>query len=133
MVGKVVGSEGTPDEIDGTDITYHYSLVAGEDSGSFTIDESTGVVKANEKLGVGTYKFTAKVKDNWSEKTIKVTVTVKEEAAEVLKFYENSTSNIVITSKTVKATDTNVSVFATVKVTLRHSINSIINHSFYAK
>ena len=115
VIGKAVGSEGTPDEIDGTDITYHYSLVAGEDSGSFTIDESTGVVKANEKLGVGTYEFTAKVKDNWSEKTIKVTVTVKEEAAEVLKFYENSASNIAITSKTVKATDTNVSVFATVK------------------
>ncbi|MCI9293416.1 MAG: hypothetical protein HFF02_09015, partial [Erysipelotrichaceae bacterium] len=53
--------------------------------------------------------------------------------AENLKFYQNPTSNTIITTKSAALTDTNVTVFATVKVTLRHSINSIINHSFYAK
>ncbi len=115
IIGTIQGILGTPDVLGESTITYKYTLKTGEDSSVFEVDSSTGVIKSKADLGVDTYTFTITVSDNWSSKDIKVTVNVNTAPAEVLKFYENSTSNIAITSKTVKATDTNVSVFATVK------------------
>ena len=115
IIGTIQGILGTPDVLGESTVTYKYTLKTGEDSSVFEVDSSTGVIKSKADLGVDSYTFTITVSDNWSSKDIKVTVNVGTAPAEVLKFYENSTSNIAITSKTVKATDTNVSVFATVK------------------
>ena len=134
IIGTIHGTLGTPDTIGGSTTTYHYGLKPGVGNASFfSVDPNTGVVKTTANLGVNSYHITVTVSDNWSTKEIPVTINVGVAAAENLKFYENSTSNTIITTKSVKATDTGVTVYATVKVTLRHSINSIINHSFYAK
>ncbi len=66
-------------------------------------------------MAVGSYTITVTVSDKWSTKEIPVTINVGMAAAEDLKFYENSSSNVAITTKSAKATDTNVTVYATVK------------------
>ena len=79
------------------------------------MNASTGIIKANANLGVDTYNFVIIVSDKWSSKEVPVTVNVGMAPAENLKFYENASSNTMITQKSVKITDTNVSVYATVK------------------
>lgn len=134
-IGKIQGSLGTPDTIGGSTTTYSYTIKPDptSDGSMFQVNASTGVIKANANLGVDTYNFVIIVSDKWSSKEIAVTVNVGMAPAENLKFYQSPTSNTIITTKSAALTDTGVTVFATVKVTLRHSINSIINHSFYAK
>ncbi len=134
-IGKVQGTLGTPDTVGGSTTTYSYTIKPDptSDGSLFQVNASTGVIKANANLGVDTYNFVIIVSDKWSSKEIPVTVNVGKAPAENLKFYQSPTSNTIITTKSATLTDTGVSVFATVKVTLRHSINSIINHSFYAK
>ncbi len=116
IIGTIHGTLGTPDTIGGTTTTYHYGLKPGVGNASFfSVDPNTGVIKTTGNLGINSYHITVTVSDNWSTKEIPVTINVGVAAAENLKFYENSTSNTVITSKSVKATDTGVTVYATVK------------------
>lgn len=133
IIGTIKGTLGTPDTIGGSTTTYKYEIKSGGQGSFFKVNSSTGVIQTNANLAVGTYNFTITVSDMWTSKDVSVTVNVGMAPAENLKFYENSSSNTIITKKSAKVTDTGVTVFATVKVTLRHSINSIINHSFYAK
>ncbi|MCI8541642.1 MAG: hypothetical protein HFE67_09075, partial [Erysipelotrichaceae bacterium] len=99
----------------GTTTTYSYAIKSGGNGSFFTVNTSSGEIKTNANLAVGSYTFTITVSDKWSSKDIPVTVNVGMAAAEVLNFYENSTSNTIINQKTVNFTDTNVSVYATVK------------------
>ncbi len=116
IIGTIHGTLGTPDTIGGSTTTYHYGLKPGVGNASFfSVDPNTGVIKTTANLGVNSYHITVTVSDNWSTKEIPVTINVGMAAAENLKFYENSTSNTVITSKSVNLTDTGVTVFATVK------------------
>ncbi len=116
IIGTIHGTLGTPDTIGGTTTTYHYGLKPGVGNASFfSVDANTGVIKTTANLGVNSYHITVTVSDNWSTKEIPVTINVGVAAAEDLKFYENSTSNTAITTKSVKVTDTGVTVFATVK------------------
>ncbi len=114
-IGVIKGTLGTPDVSGGNTITYAYAIKAGGDGNYFKVNESTGVIQSVADLAVGSYHFTIEVSDKWSTKEIHVTVNVGMAPAENLKFYENSTSNTMITSKSATLTDTNVSVFATVK------------------
>ncbi len=134
-IGKIQGTLGTPDTIGSSVTTYSYAIKSdsSSDGSLFQVNASSGVIKTNANLGVDTYNFVIIVSDKWSSKEIPVTVSVGMAPAENLKFYQSPTSNTIITTKSAALTDTGVTVFATVKVTLRHSINSIINHSFYAK
>ncbi len=116
IIGTIHGTLGTPDTIGGSTTTYHYGLKPGVGNASFfSVDPNTGVIKTTANLGVNSYHITVTVSDNWSTKEIPVTINVGMSAAENLKFYENSTSNTIITTKSVKATDTGVTVYATVK------------------
>ncbi len=116
IIGTIHGTLGTPDTIGGSTTTYHYGLKPGVGNASFfSVDPNTGVIKTTANLGVNSYTITVTVSDNWSTKEIPVTINVGMSAAENLKFYENSTSNTMITTKSVKATDTGVVVYATVK------------------
>ena len=116
IIGTIHGTLGTPDTIGGSITTYHYGLKPGVGNASFfSVDPNTGVIKTTANLGVNSYTITVTVSDNWSTKEIPVTINVGMSAAENLKFYENSTSNTMITTKSVKATDTGVVVYATVK------------------
>ncbi|MCI9312809.1 MAG: hypothetical protein HFE68_05525 [Erysipelotrichaceae bacterium] len=115
LIGKVQGTLGTPDTIGGTLTTFSYAIQPGGDASLFQVHSTTGQITSNANLSVGSYHFDIVVSDRWSSKTINVTVNVGMAAAENLKFYENSTSNAIITSQSVTLTDTNVSVFATVK------------------
>ena len=115
-IGTIRGSEGTPDTIGGNQTTYSYELINGQDSGMFQVNASGLItVKTGSELGVGSYHFSVKVSDKWSSKTVDVTVNVGVANAEALKFYENSSSNTAISTKSARVTDTNVSVYATVK------------------
>ena len=116
IIGAIKGTLGTPDTIGGSTTTYQYGLKPGVGNASFfSVDPNTGVIKTTANLGVNSYTITVMVSDNWSTKEIPVTINVGMSAAENLKFYENSTSNMMITTKSVKATDTGVVVYATVK------------------
>ncbi|MCI8491322.1 MAG: cadherin repeat domain-containing protein, partial [Lachnospiraceae bacterium] len=116
-IGKIEGRDGTPDDIgSGNDkVTYSYAIKSGDNASYFEVDSQTGVIKSKVNLAVGSYKFKITVSDKWTNKDVEVTVNVGVAKAEELKFYENSTSNTVINQKTVNFTDTNVSVYATVK------------------
>ena len=115
IIGTIKGTLGTPDTIGGTTTTYKYGLKTGGDSSLFSVDPNTGVIKSTANLGVKSYTITVTVSDKWSTKEIPVTINVGVAQGEDLKFYESSTSNTAITSKSVKVTDTNVTVYATVK------------------
>ena len=115
VIGTIKGSLGTPDYVTSGNTTYSYGMKSTGDGSFFTVNASTGEIKSNANLGVGTYNITVTVSDKWSSKEIPVTINVGKAPAEDLKFYENSTSNTVINAKTVNFTDTNVSVYATVK------------------
>ena len=116
IIGTIHGTLGTPDTVGGSTTTYHYGLKPGVGNASFfSVDPNTGVIKTTANLGVNSYHITVTVSDNWSTKEIPVTINVGMAAAENLKFYENSTSNTIITTKSVKATDNGVVVYATVK------------------
>ena len=119
VIGTVQGTEGTPDTIGGTQTTYRYEIINGQDSGMFQIttgsNKGTIKVKAGSELGVGSYHFTVRVSDNWSSKDVAVTVNVGVAGAENLQFYETSAAINMISQKSVTATDTGVTVFATVK------------------
>ena len=85
------------------------------DGSFFAVNASTGVITSKANLAVGSYSITVTVSDKWSTKEIPVTINVGMAKAEDLKFYESSTSNTAISKKSAKATDTNVTVYATVK------------------
>ncbi|NBJ65477.1 hypothetical protein D5266_09895, partial [bacterium c-19] len=108
-----------PDTIGGTQTTYRYEIINGQDSGMFQIttgsNKGTIKVKAGSELGVGSYHFTVRVSDNWSSKDIAVTVNVGVAGAENLQFYETTAAINMISQKSVTATETGVTVFATVK------------------
>ena len=116
IIGTIKGSLGTPDTIGDYTTTYKYGLKAGVgDANFFSVDANTGVIKTTANLGVKTYFITVTVSDKWSTKEIPVTINVGMSAAENLKFYESSSSNTIITTKSAKVTDKNVTVYATVK------------------
>ena len=115
MIGTIKGSPGTPDNVTGSIFTYTYGIKSDGDGSFFAVNASTGVITTKANLAVGSYSITVTVSDKWSTKEIPVTINVGVAAAEDLKFYENSSSNVAITSKSAKATDTNVTVYATVK------------------
>jgi len=119
VIGTVQGTEGTPDTIGGTQTTYRYEIINGQDSGMFQIttgsNKGTIKVKAGSELGVGSYHFTVRVSDNWSSKDVAVTVNVGVAGAENLQFYETTAAINMISQKSVTATETGVTVFATVK------------------
>ncbi len=116
IIGTIQGTTGTPDNIGGSStITYKYGLETGGDSSLFTVDQSTGVIKTTGNLGVQSYHITVTVSDKWSTKQIPVTINVGVANAEDLRFYETSAAVNMISQKSVKVTDTNVSVYATVK------------------
>ncbi len=114
-IGTIKGSPGTPDDVTGSRFTYTYGLKTDGDGSFFAVNASTGVITTKANLAVGSYTITVTVSDKWSTKEIPVTINVGMAAAEDLKFYENSSSNVAITTKSAKATDTNVTVYATVK------------------
>ncbi|MCI8850472.1 MAG: cadherin repeat domain-containing protein, partial [Erysipelotrichaceae bacterium] len=114
-IGTIKGSPGTPDDVTGSKFTYTYGLKTDGDGSFFAVNASTGVITTKANLAVGSYTITVTVSDKWSTKEIPVTINVGMAAAEDLKFYENSSSNVVISTKSAKATDTNVTVYATVK------------------
>ncbi len=114
-IGTIKGILGMPDMIGGSITTYKYEIKNGEDGSLFKVNYGNGIIQSNANLAVGSYNFTITVSDKWTSKDISVTVNVGMAAAENLQFYENSTSNTVINTKTVNFTDPNVSVFATVK------------------
>ena len=114
-IGTIKGSPGTPDDVTGNKFTYTYGLKSDGDGSFFAVNASTGVITTKANLAVGSYSITVTVSDKWSTKEIPVMINVGVAAAEDLKFYENSSSNVAITTKSVKATDTNVTVYATVK------------------
>ncbi|MCI9293431.1 MAG: cadherin repeat domain-containing protein, partial [Erysipelotrichaceae bacterium] len=115
IIGTIKGTLGTPDTIGGNTTTYSYQIKSGGNASFFKVNSSTGVIQTNANLAVGTYTFEITVSDKWSSKDISVTVNVGMSPAEELKFYENSSSDTIITKKSVKVTDTGVTVFATVK------------------
>ncbi len=122
IIGTISGMNGTPDTIGGSTTTYQYGLKAGVgDANFFSVDTNSGVIKTTANLGVQSYSITVTVSDKWSTKEIPVTINVGMSAAENLKFYENSTSSTAITTKSVKVTDSNVVVFATVKGSTNNS------------
>lgn len=114
-IATVQGMMGTPDDAISGTITYTYELKQVDDFGSFEVDRNTGEIKSKVNLGVQEHHITLIVKDKWSSKEIPLTIKIEQANAEDLQFYENNTSNIVINTKTVNFTDTNVSVYATVK------------------
>ncbi len=114
-IGTVKGIQGTPDSIGGSTTTYRYEIKAGGNGSYFKVNANSGVITSNANLAVGSYKFTVSVSDKWSSKDIEVTVNVGMAGAENLQFYETSAAVNMITSKSVKVTDTNVTVYATVK------------------
>ncbi len=114
-IGTIKGSPGTPDDVTGSKFTYTYGLKNDGDGSFFAVNASTGVITTKANLAVGSYTITVTVSDKWSTKEIPVTINVGMAAAENLKFYENSSSNVVISTKSAKATDTNVTAYATVK------------------
>ena len=120
-IGKIQGILGTPDTIGGSTTTYRYELKNGQDSGMFRVNANTGAITSGANLGVDTYNFNIIVSDKWSSKEIPVTVNVGMAPAEVLKFYENASSNTIITKKSAKVTDTGITVFATVKGSSNHN------------
>ncbi len=116
IIGTIQGTTGTPDNIGGSStITYKYGLETGGDSSLFSVDANTGVIKTTGNLGVQSYHITVTVSDKWSTKQIPVTINVGVANAEDLRFYETSAAVNMISQKSVKVTDTNVSVYATVK------------------
>ncbi|MCI8851439.1 MAG: cadherin repeat domain-containing protein, partial [Erysipelotrichaceae bacterium] len=117
IIGTIKGTLGTPDTIGGSTTTYRYGIKPGVgDANFFSVDSNTGVIKTTAtSLGVKSYSITVTVSDNWSTKEIPITINVGVAAAENLRFYETSAAVNMITTKSVKATDTGVSVFATVK------------------
>ncbi len=114
-IGKIQGMLGTPDTIGGSVTTYRYELKNSEDGSMFRVNSNTGVITSGVNLAVGTYHFTITVSDKWSSKDIPVTVNVGMAPSENLKFYENVHSNTMITQKSAKITDNNITVYATVK------------------
>ena len=116
IIGTIHGTLGTPDTIGGSTTTYRYGLKAGVGNASFfSVNSDTGVITATANLAVQSYSITITISDNWSTKEIPVTINVGMSAAENLKFYESSSSNTIINTKSAKVTDTNVVVYATVK------------------
>ncbi len=116
IIGTIQGTTGTPDNIGGSStITYKYGIETGGDSSLFTVDPNTGVIKTTGNLGVQSYHITVTVSDKWSTKQIPLTINVGVANAEDLRFYETSAAVNMISQKSVKVTDTNVSVYATVK------------------
>ncbi len=115
IIGTIKGTLGTPDTIGGSTTTYKYEIKSGGQGSFFKVNSSTGVIQTNANLAVGTYNFIITVSDKWTSKDVSVTVNVGMAPAENLKFYENSSSNTIITKKSAKVTDTGVTVFATVK------------------
>ena len=119
LIGTIQGTEGTPDTIGGTQTTYRYEIINGQDSGMFQITTSSNKgtikVKAGSELGVGSYHFTVRVSDQWSSKDVTVTVNVGVAGAENLQFYETTAAINMISQKSVTVTDTGVTVFATVR------------------
>ncbi|MCI9312648.1 MAG: cadherin repeat domain-containing protein, partial [Erysipelotrichaceae bacterium] len=91
-IGTIKGTQGTPDTIGGNTTTYSYAMKSGENGSFFTVNANSGEIKTSANLAVGTYTFTITVSDKWSSKDIPVTVNVGMAPAEVLNFYENSTS-----------------------------------------
>ncbi len=115
IIGTIKGILGTPDDITHGPTTYSYAIKNDGDGSYFRVDSVSGVITSNANLAVNSYHFTITVSDKWCSKDIAVTVNVGVSPAEQLKFYENKTSNTIIDKKTVDFTDTNVSVYATVK------------------
>ncbi len=120
-IGKIQGILGTPDTIGESTTTYSYQIKAGGNASFFKVNSGTGVIQTNANLAVGTYTFEITVSDKWSSKDITVKVNVGMSPAEELKFYENSSSDIIITKKNAKVTDTGITVFATVKGSSNHN------------
>ncbi len=114
-IGTIKGSPGTPDDVTGNKFTYTYGLKSDGDGSFFAVNASTGVITTKANLAVGSYSITVTVSDKWSTKEIPVTINVGVAAAEDLKFYETTAAVNAITTKSVKVTDTNVTVYATVK------------------
>ncbi|MCI9312756.1 MAG: hypothetical protein HFE68_05260 [Erysipelotrichaceae bacterium] len=113
-IGKIQGSEGTPDNGVSGNTTYTYEIKQVDDYGSFMVT-NTGEIKTKVNLGVKDHHITLIVRDQWSMKEIPLTIQIEQGNAENLQFYENQNSSVVINAKTVKFNDSNVSVFATVK------------------
>ncbi len=114
-IGVLQGMYGTPDDGVSGKTTYHYEIKQEGDYASFVIDATKGEIKSKVNLGVKEHKITLIVSDKWSSKEIPLTIKVEQANAENLQFYENASSATVITTKTVQFTETNVSVYATVK------------------
>ncbi len=118
-IGTITGTLGTTDDASTTGkTTYTYGLKNdGDDYNYFSVNASTGKIYTIADLSTttGSYNIIVTVSDKWSTKEIPVTIDVGLASAENLQFYENSTSNTVINTKTVNFTDTNVNVYATVK------------------
>ncbi len=116
IIGTIVGTLGTSASLDNSQPTYRYGIKAGEgDANFFSVDANSGVIKTTANLGVKSYHITVTVSDSWSTKEIPVTINVGVAAAENLQFYETTAAINMITKKSVKITDTGVSVYATVK------------------
>lgn len=117
VIGKIVGSLGTPDTIGAgnTKTTYSYGHDTSYENGSFfEVNQNTGEVKTKVNLSTGSYTIKVKVSDTWSTKEFDVTIDVGMAQAEDLKFYESSTSTRVITTKTAARTDTGIFLHARV-------------------
>ena len=116
-IGKVQGTQGTPDNLKSGTITYTYGLKSDGDGSLFSVNASTGEIKSNADLSTGVYNITVTITDKWNPKPkdIPVTINVGVAAAEELKFYSDKNAITVINQKKVKYTDKNVFVFATVK------------------
>ena len=124
-IGTIKGTLGTPDTIGETTTTYKYALKEDGDAGLFQLEENaednTALIKTTANLGVKSYHITVMVSDSWSTKEIPVTINVGVAAPENLQFYETTAAINMITQKSVKITDTGVSVYATVKGSMNNN------------
>ncbi|MCI8540775.1 MAG: cadherin repeat domain-containing protein, partial [Erysipelotrichaceae bacterium] len=75
-IGKVQGTQGTPDNLKSGTITYTYGLKSDGDGNLFSVNAVTGEIKSNADLSTGVYNITVTITDKWNPKPKDIPVTI---------------------------------------------------------